>query len=295
VKLASLRKPLVQLLGPPLAALIVLGGLIVLGKVARDALREQDRFTMPLADITCDPPPDGDWRRFRDEVQYLGGLPTQLRLLDQDLPDRLSAAFAKHPWVEKVERVEVAPPGHLAVRLVYRTPVLAVLLNGPAPDGQAPLIAALSSRSLGSHEAFLPARAVDGAGTLLPATAPMRGLPVLYAPAALPTGPAGGAWADPVVVAAARTAAYLRPYQDRLRLEDFDLKDGGLVLSAPPDARVLWGHAPGAEEKGEASASEKVERLLRYCREHGGLGRPKPQEHDVRPKDKASHRPLPKL
>jgi hypothetical protein len=286
VKLASLRKPLLRLLVPPLAAALLLAGLIALGKAARDALREQGRYTMPLADITCDAPPGEDWHRFCGEVEYLGGLPTPLHLLDEDLPDRLAAAFAKHPWVEKVERVEVAPPGHVAVQLVYRTPVLAVLVNGPAPDGQAPILRPLAKRSGGQRQSALAAhRVVDRAGALLPATAPVQGLPILYTLASPPTGPAGMPWGDATVEAAARTADYLRPYQERFRLVTFEAPDGGLVLSTVAGARVLWGHAPGAEEKDEAPASEKVERLVQYCREHGGLDKPKPQEHDVRPRD----------
>src|SRR5205085_1645284 len=65
---------------------------------------------------------------FLGEVQYLGGLPERLALLDDDLPGRLAEAFARHPWVEKVERVEVVPPGRVRARLTYRTPVLAVWL-----------------------------------------------------------------------------------------------------------------------------------------------------------------------
>ena len=76
-----------------------------------------------------------------------------------------------------------------------------------------------------------------------------------------------------------------------MRLDDFEMKDGVLVLSAPPDARVLWGHAPGAEVGDEAPAAEKVERLLQPSREPGGQHGPR--ERDVRPKDRAGRRRLP--
>ncbi len=287
MKLASLRKPLLQLLVPPLAALLLLAGLIVLGKAARDGLREQGRGTVPLADVICDPPPGEERPRFLDEVQYLGGLPARLQLLDADLPDRLAAAFAKHPWVEKVERVEVSPPGHVAVRLVYRTPVLAVFVNGPAPDGQAPILRPFATHSGGQRQEPLAHRVVNRSGTLLPATAPVQGLPILYSSAPPPSGAAGMPWGDATVEAAARTADCLRPHQDRLRLVTFETADGSLVLSTVTGARVLWGHAPGAEDKNEAPAAAKVERLLLYCRAHGGLDKPKPEEHDVRPKDQA--------
>jgi hypothetical protein len=259
-----MRKRLVQALGPPLVAALLLAGLIALGRSARDALRSQDRYAVAFADIDCEPPPGEGRAAFLGEVQYLAGLPERLQVLDDDLPGRLAEAFAWHPWVEKVERVEVVPPGRVRVRLTYRTPVLAVL----------------------------PARAVDRDGVLLPGGAPTDRLPILVGKVPPPAGPAGSAWGDRAVESAARTAAYLAPYRERLPFEDFDVADGGLVLSRPPDVRVLWGHAPGAEAADEAPAAEKVQRLLDYCKEHGGLGLPEAQEHDVRPKEQAVHRPL---
>ena len=289
----SLRKSLLQALGPPLIAALLLAGLIVLGRAARDALRPQGRYVVAFADIDCAPPPGQEKAAFLGEVQYLAGLPERLPVLDADLPGRLAEAFAKHPWVARVERVEVLPPGRVRARLTYRAPVLAVLLQGEAQDGGAPLVEALSSRSLGAHDALVPARAVDGEGTLLPSGAPLTGLPIFYGVVPPPAGPAGSAWGDRAVEAAARTAAYLMPHRERLSFEDFDVTDGGLVLSQPPNVRVLWGHAPGAEAADEAPAAEKVQRLLDYGKEHGGLDQPGPQEHDVRPKDDAAHRPLP--
>src|SRR5262249_11509433 len=109
-------------------------------------------------------------------------MPERLPLLDEDLPRRLAEAFERHPWVEKVERVEVCPPGRVQVRHVYRVPVLAVPVAGQL-------------------------RAVDCHGILLPATAPPQVLPVFKEPAAPPQGPAGTPWGDPAVEAAARAAA----------------------------------------------------------------------------------------
>ena len=267
-----MRKSLLQALGPPLVAALLLAGLIALGRAARDALRPQDRYAVAFGDLDCEPPPGEERAAFLGEVQYLAGLPERLPVLDEELPARLAEAFARHPWVEKVERVEVVPPGRVRARLTYRTPVLAVVLHGQAQDG----------------------RAVDRDGILLPAGAPLAGLPIFYAVAPPPAGPAGSPWGDKAVEAAARTAAYLAPYRQPLPFEDFDVTDGGLVLSQPPSVRVRWGHAPGAEAADEAPAAKKVQRLLDYCKEHGGLGLPEPQEHDVRPKGQAVHRPAPK-
>ena len=168
-----------------LALLLVLGaflaGLIVLGQWAQNQVRDQERYTVAFADIDCEPPPGMERGDFLDDVQYRASLPNDLPLLDEDLPARLTAAFSRHPWVEAVEAVEVSPPRRVLVRLSYRVPVLAVPVDGQV-------------------------RAVDGHGILLPATAPVSGLPVYDGTARRP-GPAGAPWGDPAVEAAARAAA----------------------------------------------------------------------------------------
>jgi hypothetical protein len=279
-----MRKGLVQALGPPLAATLLLAGLIVLGRAARDALRQEERYAVAFADIDCEPPPGEERAAFLGEVQYLAGLPERLRILDDELPGRLAEAFARHPWVAKVERVEVVLPGQVRARLTYRTPVLAVWwFEGEIPDDH--------SRPLGRFNGREGALAVDRDGVLLPVSAPPDGLPA-YVAKVPSAGPAGSSWGDGAVEAAARTAAYLGAYREQLPFEDFDVADGSLVLSRRPNVRVLWGHAPGAEAVDEAHAAEKVQRLLDYSKEHGGLDQPGPQEHDVRPKDHATHRSL---
>jgi hypothetical protein len=166
---------------PALGVGLLVAGVFLLGKIARDHLRGLDRYTIAFAEIDCTPPAGQTRADFLDEVQYLTDLPDQLRLLDDDLPARLAEAFARHPWVEKVERVEIIPPRQVRVRLSYRTPVLAVKVAGQT-------------------------RAVDVHGILLPATAVTRGLPVFPGQAPPPAGPAGTRWGDAAVEAAARAA-----------------------------------------------------------------------------------------
>src|SRR5262249_37699447 len=99
-------KSVVLLLGVGL----LLFGLVALGKWAWDQIRSWDRYTVAFTDIACPSPPGQPRADFLDEVQYLAGLPDRLRLLDEDLAPRLAAAFALHPWVERVTGVEVLPP-----------------------------------------------------------------------------------------------------------------------------------------------------------------------------------------
>jgi hypothetical protein len=174
-----------QLVAPVVGAVLLLAGLIALGKAARDQLRQHESYSVSLADIDCPAPPGQPRDQFLAEVQYLARLPDRLAALDDDTPSRLSAAFARHPWVEKVQEVRVAPPDRARVRLVFRTPALAVV----QPDG---------------------VRVVDAAGILLPAGAPSEGLPVLRDAVAPPAGLAGESWGDPAVTAAA--AATRRPH-----------------------------------------------------------------------------------
>jgi hypothetical protein len=164
-----------------LAVGLVLAGLILLGRLAMEQLREHDRYTLPFTDIECPSPPGRSCAEFLDEVQYLANSPGRLHVLDEHLPERLAACFSRHPWVEKVERVQVAPPRQVRVSLVFRRPVLAVPVAGDL-------------------------RAVDAHGILLPRTAPTAELPVFSGYAGPPAGPAGTRWGDATVEAAARAA-----------------------------------------------------------------------------------------
>src|SRR5262249_15720330 len=119
---------------------------------------------------------------FLGEVRYLSEFPSRLRLLEKGLASRLADAFARHPWVEKVERVEVLPLRQVRVRLVYRQPVLAV-----------------------PHAGQL--RAGDRMGVLRPVTASVEGLPIYRGSPRSPSGPAGTPWGDEAVEEAARRAA----------------------------------------------------------------------------------------
>jgi hypothetical protein len=154
------------------AIALVIGGLIALGHWGLAQLRSNDRYLVPLAALECQPPPALTREEFLDEVRYYSGLAEKVSLLDDDLPAHLRAAFAMHPWVAKVDEIEVVPPRQLKARLSYRTPVLAVRWNGVL-------------------------RAVDGDGVLLPSRAPTRGLPTYDGTPRPPRGPEGTRWGDP--------------------------------------------------------------------------------------------------
>jgi hypothetical protein len=238
-----LRTFLVRMLVPPLLALLLLAGLLLLGRAAREDLRPQQRYTTAFAEIECDPPPGMERAEFLGEVQYLASLPDRLSLLDEGLAARLAEAFAGHAWVERVERVEMTAPRQVSVRLAYRLPVLSVQ-SWPRQPGDP------------------EQTAVDGQGIYLPPLPRAQVLPRLRTTVSRPGGPSGTPWGDPGVIGAARTAALLLPYQDRLQVSEYDVRDGVVRLETQDGGRVIWGSAPGEEASGEASAAEKVQRLL---------------------------------
>jgi hypothetical protein len=161
---------------------VLLAGLLLVGAWVRRQLAQQPDQTLSWSDLDCAPPPGLSRRDFLEEVQYLGSLPAQLPLWQKDLAEQLAQAFARHPWVARVEKVEVLPGGPVRVHLVYRQPVLAVRVGGQL-------------------------RAVDAQGILLPPSAPTAGLPVFPGQAAPPAGPAGTPWGDPAVEQAARAVS----------------------------------------------------------------------------------------
>jgi hypothetical protein len=258
-------------IGPGLvvaAGLALLGyGVLELNRFTRERVQNWGRYTVPFADIDCQPPPGQERADFLAEVQYLAHQPERLPLLDDGLARRLAEAFARHPRVQQVQRVEVVPPRKVRIHLNYRVPVLAVPYEGQT-------------------------RVVDGRATLLPAGTKAAGLPVFRGKVP-PPGQAGTCWRDEDLEAAALTAGYLHAHQDRLQLTRVEAGQGGVVLRTGGKTRVFWGRPPGIEAAGEALAAIKRQRLLQHCSQHGSLDKPAgPYEHDVRPLDQPIRRPL---
>src|SRR5262249_50018862 len=142
-------------------------------------------------------------------VQYLGTLPEQFSTLDPTATLRLAAAFALHPWVERVATVQLRGPEGPRVDLVLRTPALAA-----------------------------GGRVLDAHGVLLPEAAPAEGLIRWQGECPPPRGPAGTPWGDAALEAAARTAAALRPFQETLHLTSVEGTAENLIFVGA--VRVEW-------------------------------------------------------
>ena len=168
---------LMAIVVPVVAVGGVVLGVIVLGGLARDHLAEKG--LVEFAAIECTSPPNMSREEFLGEVQFMAGLPDRLEVSDE-LPIKLLRAFALHPWVEEVKQIERLPEHRARVRLIFRTPVLAVEQNGKK-------------------------RAVDRKGIRLPDAAPTEGLPVFHTDQP-PTTPEGTPWGAEVTAAAESAA-----------------------------------------------------------------------------------------
>jgi hypothetical protein len=233
------------------AALLTTGGVlallgwVIVGRHAGARLPGGDRGTFAFADVDCLAPGTLSRADFLGEVQYLSSLPDRLPLSDKTVATRLAAAFATHPSVKSVQRVEVLPD-QVRVSLLFRTPVLIV----PGPDAL---------------------RVVDGKGVLLPKTMLAEGLPRLSGqPVSAPAGAEGSPWGDDRVAAVAAVAAELWQHRDRVVVEKITY-DGSEVILLAGKTRIRWGNPPGREVRGEARAATKVLRLCALAAEPGGL------------------------
>ncbi len=192
-------------------------------------------------------------------------------LLDKSLVADLAAAFATHPWIEKVDRVEKTRQGRVVVQVTYRTPVAMVeTIRGLQP--------------------------VDAHGYLLPpsdfSTAESDQLPRLRDIKSLPNGKAGQLWGDPIVAAGAKLCSELLvqkgtldSYWTRFGLEaviappppstvptDIPVPLVFQLLTkkkGPPHPRegrlIIWGRAPG-DDALEPTVAQKIGRLEEYVK-----------------------------
>ena len=180
---------------------------------------------------------------------------------DPKLAEEIAAAFALHPWVAKVVRVEKHFPARVDVTLEYRRPVAAVEI---ANRGEAGLLF------------------VDGNGVLLPSTDFAQGQAKDFLRIAAgnetPAGGYGALWGGERVSGAAAIAAAFGPKWQPLglyRIVAIESPAGDLTyeLRTKADSRVAWGAAPGHEATGEPSPEQKIASLEHLVGDKGPLDR----------------------
>lgn len=172
------------------AALVaaVVAGIAWVGNRAGEQVSQRSRYTVRVADISCDAPPGKDRLTFLTEVRYKADLPETVQSVDPALKEKLTAAFARHPWVAAVNGVSVGAGGGVRVDLRFRVPVLAVKVASESEP-----------------------RAVDKSAVLLPAVPDRGSLALLTTPVLPPTRQEGEVWDDSTVRRAAELAELYRP------------------------------------------------------------------------------------
>lgn len=220
--------------------------------------------------LVVTPRPEWIRRDPADQVYRDLSLEGPLSILDDQLLERVRNAFALHPWVAKVQRVERRWPASIRVDVMYRQPVCVVEAAGRLV-------------------------VVDAEGVVLPdddfSPVEKARYPRLAGIDSGPLGPAGTRWGHPRVTGAAEIAAVLLPAWERLGLERIipsamrpsaSEQEQTYELLTRKGTWIFWGKAPSAEGPGEPSAADKLARLQRYVAEHGTLeGTTGPQRIDL--------------
>ncbi len=252
-------------------------------------LAERREYRLLAAEIEVTAPPRWVPDVFLEQVLAQSELPASLSVLDETLTEQVAAAFARHPWVEKVVSVRKSVPARVTVELEFRRPVAMVEVQ----------------------QGLYP---VDARGTLLPpadfSLTEARKFPAIQNVQSLPNGPAGTSWGDAAVLAAARLADVLESTGEgnasnweRFQLAairvpartkaDLKLDDLTLELITQGGSRIVWGRPPRSTHPGELTADQKVGRLEKYYSDFGGFDGPHgPYEIDIRHWQEISRRPL---
>lgn len=279
--------PLARLIRPrwlmPLA--LFAAGIVLAPWLAQQLpdLTERPEYRVTWNDIKLDPLPEGFVPvDLLQQVRRRNQLADEFSLLDPQLVPTLAAAFAHHPWIAEIKRVEKSYPPRVDVQVTYRIPVAMVQVK----QGAYP---------------------IDSQGVLLPpsdfAAADTRKFPVITQVLSNPAGPAGEAWGDPAVLAGARLAEFLGPRWKNLELAAIVVprltkatapaQDIALELQTIGGTRILWGRAPGGGHPGELTAAQKLGRMEKYLVERGTFdGVHGPYEIDIRHWQEITRRPL---
>ena len=194
-------------------------------------------------------------------------------IFDPTLVERVAAAFADHPWVAEVERVERRVPAGVMVRLKFRRPVAWVETAG----GRV---------------------AVDVTGVRLPGedlvSEAAERFPVVRGVTSEPPEVGAIAWNDPSVVAAAQLAAELESHWGPFDLAAIVVKRRDAVLNPAGDqmvlelvtrggSRVVWGRPPGTSHPGELTVAQKIGRIMQFISRFDSLDPPDgPYEINIR-------------
>jgi hypothetical protein len=262
--------PIGWLFGPgrPLLLLLLIGGLFGgawnwLWLHVRSRVYASESYWLALDNVEISPLPPWIHTDIRVRVFADASLDRPLSITEDDLVQRVRAAFSLHPWVADVVRVQKFHPAHVKVDLSYRKPACMV-------EHGKELVPVDERAVVLPGEDFSPVEASR--------------YPCLVGIGTGPLGGIGTPWGDDRVLGGAEIAAALFESWEKLGLSQIVCtSSSGTGLHDVPTyelvtrnrTRIPWGQAPSSDVSGDAPAKEKVAKLEKYFAEHGTLdGRP---------------------
>ena len=257
LRLVWARGPLLFSLGVAFSVL-AFGTFRVWQAVGKRVL-ESSQYRLDPKQIIFNAPPE--WIAaddLRNEVVRNASLDRSLSIMDEQLTQRISLAFAAHPWVARVDRVEKFHPARVEVQLVYRRPVASVAVEAD----------------------LWP---IDATGVLLPrenlSRAELVKLPQLSGIEARPAVRPGNLWQDMRVRGGARIAEALADSWQELGLAEIAPYNATGSQRQPASFRLVtrggkhieWGRQSLDDDPSEPTPAEKVKRLKSWVQQHGSL------------------------
>ena len=245
---------------------VVLAGLGVerLYRTVQTQLAGLPRYRLTAESIVVTAPPPWIRSDVKAEVLRDSNLLSDVSILGEprQVHTRLVDAFQLHPWIERVERVELVSPAGAQISLTYRRPIAAVeVQRGNVTD----------LHLVDRQAVRLPDTDLTEAEKLyLPRIASVQGSVLVGEP-----------WTDPRVVGAVQLAVSLAEKWETLHLVDIIPSNYPEIrrsqkyyiyqLRASYGTQILWGAAPGMAPPDEDSVEAKLARLQDYIAEHGPL------------------------
>jgi hypothetical protein len=242
-------------------AVAAIGGSMYAWRRWGEPAMQSSEYLVTPENISVTPQPAWIHANVKDEVIRTAVF-SELALLDRGLVEQVAQAFALHPWVKSVVRVEKRYPAQVAVELEYRQPVIVVKID--APDEQGLLFLDEESVLLRSGD-FAPSQA--------------RNYLRIGAAGETPTSVYGTPWGSERIAGAARIAAAWGDQWQTLGLYWITAVRSSVgeltyeLRTQDDKVRVVWGAAIGRESAGEAPAGQKIAALAQYVNDKGPLGK----------------------
>lgn len=227
---------------------------------------DQALYSIRMENLEVTPQPS--WIRksnVREEVFQTNGL-GKLSLLDPQASATIARAFESNVWVHHTTRVTKVAGGKVTVDIEYRRPVGMVFYQGVIQGEQ--------------KKGFYP---IDENGVILPLDDFDQNqiwdyYIQIYAEG-VPGGYEGMTFSDQRIQQALALCRILEPQQSDLRIQQIIVtRDNSagpspwvMMLKTRDYCNILWGHAPGKEAAGEASAKEKLAQLVEFRSSTAGL------------------------